>query len=79
MTGDPEENESGVFSLSELIPTFLRRGRKADLTEVSVTKLDQAARERGIQAPVTVSSDGRSIADVSKVVVKGNEGQSGAI
>lgn len=57
----------------QLLPDWLRRGRKANLARIPVEKLDKAARERGVVAEIVGTGSGRVEAEVSKVVVKGDD------
>lgn len=52
--------------------TLYRRGKEADLTGITVQKLQEAA-ERGIRIDVTSSEHGKVKAEVNKIVVKGDD------
>jgi len=52
--------------------SWSRKGRKADLTNVSVGKLQKAAK-RGVRINITESKPKKIIAQVDKVVIKGDD------
>lgn len=54
-------------------PSLRRRGREADLTDVPVLKLAEAARERGIRVDLTKSGPGGVHGEVEKIVVAGDD------
>ena len=71
MTEGSEESKFGqVFRKS-----WSRKGREADLTDVSVKKLQKAAEERGVRIDITESRPGKIKAQVNKVVIKGDDEQ----
>lgn len=52
-----------------LLPDWVRRGKQADLTNISVGKLQDAAK-RGIQIDEVNVENGRVTARVNKIVIK---------
>ena len=55
------------------VPSFLRRGRVADLSDVPIGKIQRDAEERGIRIDLQDSVSGRRTAQVNKVVVRGDD------
>ena len=53
--------------------SWLRKGRKADFSDVPVKKIQEAAEKRGIRLDNAESSPEGSKVEVSKVVVNGDD------
>lgn len=68
-------SESGKEESFGRVPnkSWMRKGRKADLTDVSIQKLDKASRERGVTIDLQDSEPGKRVAQVDKIVVKGDD------
>ena len=55
------------------LPSWLRKGRRANLTKVPVSKLQKAAEERGVRVDNLKREGGKVTGDVNKVIIKGND------
>ena len=67
------EGEEKVEGWRVFLPSWMRRWRKADITNIPVHKLYKAAKERGIRVEITDKTPGKIIAQVDKVVIKGDD------
>jgi hypothetical protein len=67
-----EGGESKGFFARIFNRTLYRQGKGADLTQVPVSKLQEAA-ERGVRIDLTSSKPGEVKARVNKIVVKGDD------
>lgn len=52
--------------------SWLRKGRKADLTDVPVHKINEASK-RGVEIDLVESSPNKRIAQVNKVFIEGDD------
>ncbi len=66
--GDRKNKFGKVFRKS-----WSRKGREADLTDVSVHKLQKAAKERGVRIDITESTPKKIKAQVNKIIIKGDD------
>ena len=55
------------------LPSWIRKGRKADLTKVPVSKLQKAAEERGVRVDDLKREGGKVTGNVNKVIIKGDD------
>ncbi len=72
MCYDEDMSESGEPFWKLFLPSWLRKGREADLTDVPLEKL-QAATKRGVTIDITESTPGKVTAQVHKVIVEGHD------
>jgi ribosomal protein S12 len=64
--------EKNIGNFKVKMPDLVRKGRKADITDISVEKIEKANKERGVTVEVTEVTPDKVTAQVDKIVVKGD-------